>query len=92
MLEVDKILEKCGDCGLMQLLMLLLFSLINVLSAMHYYSQTIISFVPKYWYVCCTLRILNNLNITHRTGVQMMTGNWGRRNRPRHPVVYPTLM
>lgn len=51
MLEVDKILEKCGDFGLMQVLMLLLFSLINVLSAMHYYSQTIISFVPKYWYV-----------------------------------------
>ncbi|KAH8318757.1 hypothetical protein KR074_005385 [Drosophila pseudoananassae] len=49
MLEVDKILEKCGDCNRLQLLMLLLFCLINVLSALHYYSQTIISFVPKYW-------------------------------------------
>ncbi|EDW14822.1 organic cation transporter protein [Drosophila mojavensis] len=49
MLEVDKILEKCGDFGRLQWLMLLLFSLINLLSAMHYYSQTIISIVPKYW-------------------------------------------
>ncbi|KAH8344138.1 hypothetical protein KR084_005024 [Drosophila pseudotakahashii] len=49
MLEVDKILEKCGDFSRLQLIMLLLFCLINVLSALHYYSQTIISFVPKYW-------------------------------------------
>ncbi|KAH8292341.1 hypothetical protein KR054_008535 [Drosophila jambulina] len=49
MLEVDKILEKCGDCSRLQVLMLLLFCLINVLSALHYYSQTIISFVPIYW-------------------------------------------
>ncbi|XP_017007190.2 organic cation transporter protein [Drosophila takahashii] len=46
MLEVDKILEKCGDFSRLQML---LFCLINVLSALHYYSQTIISFVPKYW-------------------------------------------
>ncbi|KAH8278559.1 hypothetical protein KR018_005216 [Drosophila ironensis] len=49
MLEVDKILEKCGDCSRLQLLMLLLFCLVNVLSSLHYYSQTIISFVPTYW-------------------------------------------
>ncbi|EDW83826.1 uncharacterized protein Dwil_GK13819 [Drosophila willistoni] len=49
MLEVDKILEKCGDFHRMQWIMLLLFCLINLLSAMHYYSQTIISFVPTYW-------------------------------------------
>jgi len=51
MLEVDKILEKCGDFSRLQLIMLLLFCVINVLSALHYYSQTIISFVPKYWLV-----------------------------------------
>ncbi|KAH8360131.1 hypothetical protein KR093_010956 [Drosophila rubida] len=49
MLEVDKMLVKCGDFSRIQWLMLLLFSLINLLSALHYYSQTIISFVPKYW-------------------------------------------
>ncbi|XP_064549861.1 organic cation transporter-like protein isoform X2 [Drosophila montana] len=49
MLEVDKMLEKCGDFSRLQVIMLLLFSVINLLSAMHYYSQTIISFVPKYW-------------------------------------------
>jgi len=51
MLEVDKILEKCGDFSRLQMIMLLLFCVINVLSALHYYSQTIISFVPKYWWV-----------------------------------------
>ncbi|KAM7359986.1 organic cation transporter-like protein isoform 1-T7 [Cochliomyia hominivorax] len=51
MLEIDKILEKCGDCHRLQLIMLLLFCLINLLSSMHYYSQTIISFTPKYWCV-----------------------------------------
>lgn len=72
MLEVDKILEKCGDFGLMQVLMLLLFSLINVLSAMHYYSQTIISFVPKYWYVwehdcnCCVYLMNHTTHSSHR--------------------------
>ncbi|XP_037950517.1 organic cation transporter protein [Teleopsis dalmanni] len=49
MLEIDKILEKCGDCHFLQALMLVLFCVINCLSAMHYYSQTIISFVPRYW-------------------------------------------
>uniref|UniRef100_A0ABK9MZV8 Major facilitator superfamily (MFS) profile domain-containing protein n=1 Tax=Glossina morsitans morsitans TaxID=37546 RepID=A0ABK9MZV8_GLOMM len=48
MLEIDKILEKCGDCHRLQIIMLLLFSIINILSSTHYYSQTIISFVPKY--------------------------------------------
>ncbi|KAL9888582.1 organic cation transporter protein isoform 1-T7 [Glossina fuscipes fuscipes] len=48
MLEIDKILEKCGDCNRLQIIMLLLFSIINILSSTHYYSQTIISFVPKY--------------------------------------------
>ncbi|XP_058979338.1 organic cation transporter protein isoform X2 [Musca domestica] len=49
MIELDKILEKCGDRHRLQTIMLLLFCVINLLSAMHYYSQTIISFVPKYW-------------------------------------------
>ncbi|XP_065355054.1 organic cation transporter-like protein [Calliphora vicina] len=49
MLEIDKILEKCGDCHRLQALMLLLFCIINLLSSMHYYSQTIISFTPTYW-------------------------------------------
>ncbi|XP_061391955.1 organic cation transporter-like protein [Musca vetustissima] len=49
MIELDKILEKCGDRHRLQAIMLLLFCVINLLSAMHYYSQTIISFVPKYW-------------------------------------------
>lgn len=55
MLELDKILEKCGDCNRLQAIMLLLFCIINLLSALHYYSQTIISFVPKYWWVKRTL-------------------------------------
>ncbi|XP_064553024.1 solute carrier family 22 member 3-like isoform X2 [Drosophila montana] len=49
MLEVDKILEKCGDFGRMQLIILILTSLLNVILAMHYESETIITYVPIFW-------------------------------------------
>ncbi|XP_064549596.1 solute carrier family 22 member 2-like isoform X2 [Drosophila montana] len=49
MLEVDKMLEKCGDFNRQQLIMLLLCSLINLLSAMHVVSHWIIIIVPKHW-------------------------------------------
>ncbi|XP_064549584.1 solute carrier family 22 member 3-like isoform X2 [Drosophila montana] len=49
MLEVDKMLEKCGDFNRQQLIMLLLSSLINLLSAMHFVSSSIMNTVPKHW-------------------------------------------
>lgn len=48
-MDVDKMLEKCGDFGRYQLMMLSLFGVINILSSVHYYSQTIIIFVPEHW-------------------------------------------
>ncbi|EDW58544.2 solute carrier family 22 member 3 isoform X2 [Drosophila virilis] len=49
MLEVDKMLEKCGDFNRQQLIMLLLSSLINLLSALHDISYAIVYTVPKHW-------------------------------------------
>ncbi|XP_032289580.1 organic cation transporter-like protein isoform X2 [Drosophila virilis] len=49
MLEVDKILEKCGSFGRLQLIMLILTSLLNVILTMHYESEEMISFVPRHW-------------------------------------------
>ncbi|KNC25680.1 Organic cation transporter-like protein [Lucilia cuprina] len=66
MLEIDKILEKCGDCHRLQALMLLLFCVINLLSSMHYYSQTIISFTPKYW---CATDTTENETLTNTTPI-----------------------
>lgn len=44
-------LEKCGSFGYYQMAMFGLFGVINMLSSIHYYSQTIINFVPDHWYV-----------------------------------------
>ncbi|KRF78726.1 organic anion transporter 3 isoform X1 [Drosophila virilis] len=49
MLEVDNILEKCGDFSRQQRIMLVLCSLLNLLSAIHFLSNPIINYVPKYW-------------------------------------------
>lgn len=59
-LDIDQILEKCGDFHRYQLMLLGFFCLINVLASMHYYSQTIISFVPEHW---CYSEYLENSTI-----------------------------
>lgn len=48
-MNFDKILEKCGDAGRYQYLMLLLLGYIAFTSTVHYYSQNIIGFVPRHW-------------------------------------------
>lgn len=48
-MDFDKILEKCGDFNRYQFLLLALFGVINLLVSMHYFTQTIISFVPNHW-------------------------------------------
>lgn len=50
-MDVDKLLHKCGDFNRYQFLMLGIFAVINVLSSVHYFSQTIISFIPEHWSV-----------------------------------------
>lgn len=47
--NIDQILEKCGDFHRYQFMLLIFFCLVNILASMHYYSQTIISFIPKHW-------------------------------------------
>lgn len=48
-MDIEKFLHKCGDFNRYQFLMLGIFALINVLSSIHYFSQTIISFIPDHW-------------------------------------------
>lgn len=48
-MDFDRILEKCGDAGRYQYLMLLLLGYIAFTSTVHYYSQNIIGFVPQHW-------------------------------------------
>lgn len=47
--NIDEILERCGDFHRYQILLLGFFCLVNILCSMHYYSQTIISFIPEHW-------------------------------------------
>ncbi|XP_055849896.1 organic cation transporter-like protein [Episyrphus balteatus] len=49
MIEMKKILFNLDGFSRYQKILLLLFCIINVLSSIHYYSQTIISFVPDFW-------------------------------------------
>lgn len=48
-MNVDIMLARCGDFGRYQLMLLSLFGVINILSSIHYYTQTIINFVPPHW-------------------------------------------
>lgn len=60
-MDFDKILEKCGDFNRYQFMILVLFGLINVIISMHYFTQTIISFVPNHW---CYHEKLENKSFT----------------------------
>lgn len=42
-------LRECGDFGPYQIVMLISFCYINVVASIHYFSQTIILFVPEHW-------------------------------------------
>uniref|UniRef100_A0A0K8WDX1 Organic cation transporter-like protein n=1 Tax=Bactrocera latifrons TaxID=174628 RepID=A0A0K8WDX1_BACLA len=48
-MDFDAVLEKCGNFGRFQYLILLCFAITNILSSMHYFSQTLISFTPDHW-------------------------------------------
>ncbi|XP_037944866.1 organic cation transporter protein [Teleopsis dalmanni] len=48
-MDFDQILAKCGDWNRYQLMILSLFGLINIIVSMHYFTQTVISFVPDHW-------------------------------------------
>lgn len=48
-ISIEKMLANCGDFSRYQLMLLGMFAIINVLSSVNYYAQTIISFVPEHW-------------------------------------------
>lgn len=56
-MDFDQILAKCGDFHRYQLVLLLLFGIVNVIASMHYFTQTVISFVPDHW--CHHEKLLN---------------------------------
>lgn len=47
-IDVESMLSHVGDFGRAQIILMILFSFINVLSAFHYFAQTFISVVPIY--------------------------------------------
>lgn len=61
MLDIDGMLAKCGDFHRYQYMLMGIFCIVNILASMHYYSQTIISFVPEHY---CYSSSLSNLTIT----------------------------
>ncbi|XP_063223093.1 organic cation transporter protein-like [Bacillus rossius redtenbacheri] len=48
-MDVDDMLMEAGGFGRYQWLLMALFSVINVLSAFHYFGQTFISLAPDHW-------------------------------------------
>ncbi|XP_067628843.1 organic cation transporter-like protein isoform X2 [Eurosta solidaginis] len=48
-MDFDAVLEKCGNFGRYQFVLLMLYGYTNILSSMHYFAQTIISFTPDHW-------------------------------------------
>ncbi|XP_055904118.1 organic cation transporter protein [Eupeodes corollae] len=65
-MDFDKILEKCGDFNRYQFMILALFGMINVIISMHYFTQTIISFVPNHW---CYHEKLENKSFTEISAI-----------------------
>lgn len=47
----DQMLGECGDFGRYQYVMLGAFAIVNFVSSIHYYSQTIVLFTPNHWWV-----------------------------------------
>ncbi|XP_013098934.1 organic cation transporter protein [Stomoxys calcitrans] len=48
-MDFNQVLEKCGNFGRYQWVLLMLYGCTNILSSMHYFSQTLISFTPEHW-------------------------------------------
>ncbi|XP_067629208.1 organic cation transporter protein-like isoform X2 [Eurosta solidaginis] len=71
-MDFDSVLEKCGNFGRYQFVLLLFYGLTNILASMHYFAQTIISFTPEHW---CFHEKLNNANISYIQGIYEQTPN-----------------
>lgn len=65
-MNVDKMLAFAGDFGLQQYILMGLFSVINILSAFHYFAQTFISVLPN-GYECIASITNTSSNIERRS-------------------------
>lgn len=61
----EDMLRECGDFGPYQFVMLIAFCYINVVASIHYFSQTIILFVPEHWWVEFTVQPILNVEPKH---------------------------
>lgn len=48
-MDFSRVLETCGAFGRFQHVILLLYGYTNILSSLHYFSQTLITFTPEHW-------------------------------------------
>ncbi|XP_017487010.1 PREDICTED: organic cation transporter protein-like [Rhagoletis zephyria] len=71
-MDFDAVLEKCGNFGRFQFLIMLLFGFTNILSSMHYFAQTIISFTPDHW---CYHEKLANVSFAEIRAVYAQTNS-----------------
>lgn len=62
-MDVDKMLAHAGDFGRYQYLLMLLFSVINILSTFDYFGQLFIFVQPEYW---CRLPELTDVPLEDR--------------------------
>ncbi|EDW14823.1 uncharacterized protein Dmoj_GI23107, isoform A [Drosophila mojavensis] len=73
-MDFSRVLETCGAFGRFQHVILLLYGYTNILSSLHYFSQTLITFTPEHWCYHDDLKNLNSsdlrqiyANVTHKS-------------------------
>ncbi|XP_011208243.2 organic cation transporter protein [Bactrocera dorsalis] len=71
-MDFDAVLVKCGNFGRYQLVLLLFYGCTNILSSLHYFAQTIISFTPEHW---CYHEKLANASISYVRSMYAQTAN-----------------
>lgn len=49
LMDFSQVLDKCGNYGRFQVMILLLYGYTNILGSLHYFSQTLITFTPEHW-------------------------------------------
>ncbi|KAH8248131.1 hypothetical protein KR038_002364 [Drosophila bunnanda] len=48
-MDFSEVLDRCGNYGRFQIVLLLLYGYTNILGSLHYFSQTLITFTPEHW-------------------------------------------
>ncbi|XP_011196893.1 organic cation transporter-like protein [Zeugodacus cucurbitae] len=71
-MDFDAVLAKCGNFGRYQIVLLLLYGCTNILSSLHYFAQTIISFTPEHW---CYHEKLANTSISYVRSIYEQTAH-----------------